>query len=98
MTLIGNELTIVVPPDDGGGYIVKDPGCAGGDYWWEEFDTTTGRQAFESCGTWKGAIQDSGRVEGTISGSFGYYVGSGSNWTTDLFCKASDHRFTLVKR
>ena len=99
MTLTDNELTIVVPPDDGGGYITTSPTCAGGDYWWEDFDKTAGRnQVFESCGTWKGSIQDSGRIEGTIAGSFGYYVGTGPNWATDLFCKATDHHFELVKQ
>ena len=99
MTLKGNELTIVVPPEDGGGYIVNSPTCAGGDYWWEVLDSTPGRnQVFESCGTWTGTIQDSGRIEGTIYGTFAYYFGQGPNWTTDLFCRATNHRFTLEKR
>jgi hypothetical protein len=99
MTLKGNQLTIVVPPYDGGGYIVNSPTCAGGDYWWEVLDRTPGRhQVFESCGTWAGTVEDSGRIEGTINGTFAYYKGTGPNWTTDLFCRATDHRFTIVKR
>ena len=93
MTLNGNELTIIVPPEDGR------PQCAGGDYWPEVLDSTGGRnQFFESCGTWTGTIQDSGRIEGTIVGTFAYYAGQGPNWTTALYCRASDHRFTLVKQ
>jgi hypothetical protein len=103
MTLQGNTLTIVVPPDDGG----RPTTCAGGDYWWEVFDKTAERRGFvisesdhvfELCGTWAGVAQESGRIEGTISGSFGYYVGRGPNYTTDLFCRAADHHFSLVKR
>jgi len=98
MTVKGNELTIVVPSEDGG-YIANSPSWAGGDYWWEVLHQTPGRnQVFESCGTWTGTIQDSGRIEGTISGTFAYYVGQGPNWTTDLFCRATNHRFTLDKR
>jgi hypothetical protein len=107
MTLLGNELTIVVPPFDGGGYIPASPTCAGGDYWWEVFDKTVERRGlvisefdhvFELCGTWAGIVQESGRIEGTISGSFGYYIGRLQNWTTDLFCRATDHHFAMVKR
>jgi hypothetical protein len=98
MTLEAETLTIIVPPRDGGGYIVATPSCAGGDYWWEPFDDAQGTGAFESCGTWIGKIQASGNIEGTVSGSFGYYLGRGPNWSTNLFCRATDHRFTLVKR
>jgi len=99
MTLQGNALTIVVPPDDGGGYIRGSPTCAGGDYWWEVLDNTAGQDhVFELCGTWAGVVQESGRIDGTISGSFGYYIGRLQTWTTDLFCRATDHHFTLVKR
>ena len=98
MTVEADTLTIIVPPGDGGGYIVATPSCAGGDYWWEPFDDAHGKGAFESCGTWTGKTQPSGNIEGTISGSFGYYLGKGPNWSANLFCRATDHRFTLVKR
>jgi len=54
----------------------------------------------DSCGTWTGTIQDSGRIEGTISETFAYYVGQGPNWTTDLFChESSIHaRETVTRR
>jgi hypothetical protein len=38
------------------------------------------------------------RIDGTISGSFGYYRGVGPRWHIDLFCQAPDHHFTLAKR
>jgi len=94
-----SELTIIVPPGDGGGYIKSDPSCAGGDYWWEELSNAPGdNEAFESCGTWRGSMENPERIEGTISGSFGYYRGVGPHWRTDLFCSAPDHHFTLTKR
>jgi hypothetical protein len=43
-------------------------------------------------------MEDANRIEGTINGSFGYYKGVGPAWSTDLFCNASDHHFTLMKR
>ena len=98
MTMEADTLTIIVPPRDGGGYIVAEPSCAGGDYWWEPFDNAQGTGAFESCGTWTGKIQASGNIEGTMSGSFGYYLRVDNKWTTRLFCFATDHRFALVKR
>jgi len=54
----------------------------------------------DSCGTLTGTIQDSGRIEGTISETFAYYVGQGPNWTTDLFChESSIHaRETVTRR
>jgi len=94
MTLTSGQLTVIVPPGDGGGYIAGDPTCAGGDYWWEPFDNAQGTGAFESCGTWTGTVLESGTIEGTTNGSFGYYLNSGAH----LFCRATDHRFKLVPR
>ena len=85
-------------PSDGGGYLLIDS-CAGGDYWWEPFDNAAqGTGAFESCGSWTGTIQESGTIESFINGSFGNYGGKRPRWSTNLFCRATDHRFTLVKR
>jgi hypothetical protein len=95
MTSTPTELKIIVPPGDGGGYIAASPTCAGGDYWWERLD---GPAAFELCGAWVGTIHPSGDIDGTIAGAIGYYSGTGPNWKTDLFCRAGDHRFTMVKR
>jgi hypothetical protein len=76
------------------------PTCAGGDYWWESVSTT---EVFETCGSWRALTDDPTRIPGTIDGAFGYYkgggVGPGPNWKTeDLFCRATDHQFTLTTR
>jgi hypothetical protein len=99
MFVDANQLTIIVPPADGGGYIKSSPTCAGGDYWWEILSNAAGdNQVFELCGTWRGSMENPERIDGTISGSFGYYRGVGPRWKTDLFCLAPDHHFTLAKR
>jgi len=97
MSVTGTELTILVP----GNTLAfgNDPSCAGGDYWWEILSEAPGPQeAFELCGTWRGSMEDPMRIEGTITGAFAYYKGVGPNWTNDLFCSASDHHFSLLKR
>jgi hypothetical protein len=66
-----------------------------GDYWWEILPGDN-EEAFELCGDWRGSMEDSSRIEGTIDGAFAYYRGVYS--TTVLFCVAPDHRFTLTKR
>jgi hypothetical protein len=93
------ELTIIVPPADGGGNVKSSPSCAGGDYWWEVLSDTSGdKEALETCGTWRGSTENPERIDGTISGSFGYYRGVGPRWSAVLFCSAPDHHFTLTKR
>jgi len=93
------ELTIIVPPANGSGFIRSAPTCTGGDYWWETLSNAPGdNEAFESCGTWRGSMENPERIDGTIDGSFGYYRGVGPNWRTVLFCTAPDHHFTLTRR
>jgi hypothetical protein len=97
-------LTIVVPPsgedlaqsDDSqeqGG-----PTCSGFDYPWHE--GLGNHDSFEVCGTWRASLDDPTQVVGTIDGAFAYYqwAGPGNGLTTDLFCRAKDHQFTLTKR
>jgi hypothetical protein len=104
-SVIDGVLTIIVPPnaedlarrDDG--LLQGGPTCTGGDYWWESISSA---EIFETCGTWRASMDDPKRIAGTIDGAFGYYkkgdVGRGPNLTTDLFCRATDHQFTLTKR
>lgn len=93
------ELTIIVPPADGRPYDTAVPSCAAGDYWWEILsDAPADKEAFESCGTWRGSMANPERIEGTISGSFAYFRGEGPHWRTDLFCSAPDHHFTMTKQ
>ena len=101
LTVRDGQLTIVVPPDAGDisrrndALLGGPPSCAGGDYWWEYLSRT---EVFEMCGTWRASVDDPMRITGTIDGAFGYYKGVGPNWTTDLFCRANNHRFTLTRR
>jgi hypothetical protein len=101
LTVSNGQLTIVVPPDGGDidgrndALLGGAPSCAGGDYWWENLSST---EYFELCGTWRAPVDDPMRITGTIHGAFGYYKGMGPNWTTDLFCRAADHQFTLTRR
>jgi hypothetical protein len=97
-------LVIVVPPDAGDiarrndALLEGGPTCSGGDYWWERVSST---DVFDTCGTWRASVEDPARIAGTIDGAFGYYKGGGSgpNWmTADLFCRAHDHQFTLIKQ
>lgn len=99
MFIKDNELTIIVPPADGGGYIKSNPSCAGGDYWWEDLSRTPeDHQVFELCGIWTGSMTNPERIEGRLSGSFGYYRNrTGPRSSTNLFCTAPDHHFTMVK-
>ena len=79
------------------------PSCAGGDYWVDDFGDDVGpdgrhTEHFEMCGTWHATIEDPPRIAGTIDGAFVYYKGTGPNFSTDLYCRASDHQFSLTKR
>jgi hypothetical protein len=87
-------LTIFVP-----GYYGSDrgrqPTCTGGDYWWEDFGE---KEVFELCGTWTGSTANPTQIDGTIEGAFAYYKGPGPNHTTNLFCRATDHHFTMTRK
>jgi hypothetical protein len=104
LSVTNGVLQVIVPPDaedlarrndallDGG------PTCSGGDYWWESVSST---EVFDTCGTWRASVDDPTRIAGTIDGAFGYYNYKGvalPAFTTDLFCRAKDHQFTLTKR
>src|SRR5260370_33490521 len=96
----GSDHTIIVPPSAGNlarrdDSLLGEPTCSGGDYWWEVLSST---EVFDMCGTWRASMDDPPRIAGTIDGAFGYYKGVGPHWTTDLFCRAHDHQFTLDKR
>jgi hypothetical protein len=99
MFVVEDTLTIIVPPADGRPYDASVPSCAAGDFWWEFLsDAPEDKEVFELCGTWRGSMANPDRIEGTISGSFGYYRGVAPHWRTDLFCSAPDHHFTLTRR
>jgi len=75
------------------------PHCAGGDYWSEQFTAT---EVFEACGIWRASIDDPARITGTVDGTFGYLRAPaeryrGHFWESDLYCRATDHHFTLTK-
>jgi hypothetical protein len=91
----GHELTFAVIPAP------ATPECAGGDYWWEEFTTA---EVFEACGTWHASIDAPARITGTVDGTFAYHRAypdlnsPNRTWTSQLYCQATDHQFTLTKR
>ena len=90
----GREMTFDVTPAP------ATPHCGGGDYWWEQFSTT---EVFEACGTWRASIDDTARITGTVDGTFGYLRAPPDRnpshlWESDLYCRATDHQFTLTKR
>ena len=91
MFMRDDTLTIIVPGNLG--RLPQSP-CAGGDYWWEPFGE---QEVFELCGTWEGAMYTT-QIEGAIDGVFAYYKGGGPNHATNLFCLATDHRFTLTRK
>jgi hypothetical protein len=91
MFMRDDTLTIIVPGNLG--RLPQSP-CAGGDYWWEVFGE---EEVFELCGTWEGAMYTT-LIEGAIDGVFAYYKGGGPNHTTTLWCRATDHRFTLTRK
>jgi hypothetical protein len=106
LSVSNGVLQIIVPPDAADiarrndALLEGGPTCSGGDYWWESVSST---EVFDTCGTWRASMDDPARIAGTIDGAFGYYKGGGAgpgpNWKTrDLFCRASDHQFTLTKR
>jgi hypothetical protein len=90
MTMKDSVLTIVVPPGDGrsgfGGSSCDIDGFA-----WHEISTAG--EVFALCGTWRGSSADLSRIEGTITGTFEFYVNSESR--TPLSCYATDHYFAL---
>jgi hypothetical protein len=93
-TVSGRDMTFAIIPAP------ATPRCAGGDYWWEEFTTT---EAFEACGTWRASIDDPARIVGTVDGTFHYAkadadLESSRRWISQLYCRATDHQFTLTKR
>jgi hypothetical protein len=96
MFVTGTELTIIVPGNIAG--TVGGGGCAGGDYWFEYWPSGSLDHWFELCGTWRGSMEDPVRIDGTIDGAFVYGQGPGSATRRIQHCRASDHRFTMVRR
>ena len=89
----GRDMTVDVIPAP------ATPHCAGGDYWFEPF---TGTEVFEACGIWRASIDDPAHITGTVEGTFGYLRAPadrypGHFWESDLYCRATDHHFTLTK-
>jgi len=85
------ELTILVLPVDGHSYWGA-LGCDIDGFSWHE--TLSGGDLFSLCGTWRGAMADPSRIEGTITGTFAYYPNA-SELRSPLTCYATDHHFTL---
>jgi hypothetical protein len=107
----GNELTVIVRPSaqelnnrDGSAVWqnaleTQAPSCGGGDYWYNGFGAGTPNgylEDVEVCGTWHAHIADPSHISGTIDGAFVYYKGIGPKFETVLYCRASDHQFTLT--
>jgi hypothetical protein len=97
----GSELTIIVPPSAD---ILNEPNrqpgaCGGGDYWHDYFGAPTPygySETVEVCGTWHATVVDRSNIHGTIDGAFLYLKGIGPKFDTVLYCRASDHQFTLT--
>jgi hypothetical protein len=97
----GDQLTIVVPPSVD---ILNDPqrqpgACGGGDYWWDGFGTATPYgylEHVEVCGTWHAHVDDRSNIHGTLDGAFLYLKGIGPKFETVLYCRATDHEFTIT--
>jgi hypothetical protein len=72
-----------------------------GDLWYHGFGRVgpTGYlENVEVCGTWHARISDPTEISGTIDGPFIYYKGEGPKFETVLYCRATDHQFTLTTR
>jgi hypothetical protein len=100
MYVTGTELTIIVPGNLSGvpeNYAGGEGGCAGGDYWGEQV-LQGDFNFFELCGTWRGSMENPAQIDGTIDGGFLYGEGPGYAPRRRQFCRASDHRFAMVRR
>jgi hypothetical protein len=76
--------------------------CGGGDYWWGPLSPD--REWFEVCGNWTASVDDPQRIAGLYVGTFAYHHETDPSvspndigtWT-NLYCKATDHHFTLTR-